>query len=265
MLLRAGLVLGAHRTLAATTAARAFTSSRFLRDDEAEKAPVAETPAPKGRNQATRDDVFVTLDTFAGSNFNAQSTMDERNFRGIDITKENLLDSVMGSYGLAEDVEADLHNVSSFELASDKEILKRKVANTITKYQRFVGDTGSTEVQVAVLSERIAWLRECMGKCKKNMVMKRALEGHFHKRRRLMKYLKRERFDKYNLMLVDYKITEEEIWNWGQIPGRKQHLPRYRRAYSESRWDKEKREKWEAEDAAKAAEATEQTSSFRGQ
>lgn len=30
-----------------------------------------------------------------------------------------------------------------------------------------------------------------------------------------MKYLKRKRFDKYNEMIVEYNITEEEIWHWG--------------------------------------------------
>jgi ribosomal protein S15P/S13E len=132
--------------------------------------------------------------------------------------------------------------VASFENAAASDILKRRIKKEMLKYQRFEGDTGSTEVQVAVTCLKLEHMREkcrnfrkvcppspmhpspfwspspyleflswyvslasfllptqCLARVitficnRQDFVAYRALDALFHKRRSLMKYLKRER------------------------------------------------------------------------
>ncbi|MBL1147226.1 MAG: 30S ribosomal protein S15 [Pseudomonadota bacterium] len=58
-------------------------------------------------------------------------------------------------------------------------------------------DTGSPEVQIAILSERIANLTEHMKEHKKDVHSRRGLLGMVSKRRRLLDYLKRKDEPRY--------------------------------------------------------------------
>lgn len=211
---------------------------------EADKGSAAPTRKQKGAARSTT----VKLDNFVRMDFDREEGADPREFKHINLTREHQLDRVLTEeQSLSAEAKADIAALASFKNASDREIMQRTIKNTVSKYQRFEGDTGSTEVQVAVLSERILWLRAHMAKNGQDMVTKKALTTYFHRRRKLMKYLKRERFDKYNLMLVDYEITEEEIWEWGRLgPKFKVHPSRYAGLY-ESKVDQARREEQEAQ------------------
>jgi len=141
----------------------------------------------------------------------------------LDLRKENFFADLLNDpkVELAPDERAAMTRIGSYRNASDRQLFDRRVTDTIKKYQRFPGDTGSTEVQVAVISERINWIRERMMKHRRDTQNRIRLEAYFHQRRKLMKYLKRTRFDMYNVMIVDYGITEEEIWEYGRIAGRR--------------------------------------------
>ncbi|HYF23306.1 MAG TPA: 30S ribosomal protein S15 [Caulobacteraceae bacterium] len=67
--------------------------------------------------------------------------------------------------------------------------LERKSA-LITDYARTEGDTGSAEVQVAILSERIANLTEHFKTHKKDNHSRRGLLKMVSQRRRLLNHLK---------------------------------------------------------------------------
>jgi small subunit ribosomal protein S15 len=65
------------------------------------------------------------------------------------------------------------------------------------EFQRFPGDTGSTEVQVAVLTAKIKALAEHLTTHRKDHNSRRGLQGMLNKRRSLLQYLRRTNFDAY--------------------------------------------------------------------
>lgn len=69
--------------------------------------------------------------------------------------------------------------------------------NIITKYSRHEGDTGSPEVQIALLTERINHLNEHLSTNKKDFHSRRGLLKMVGKRRALLNYLKNKDIEKY--------------------------------------------------------------------
>lgn len=72
-----------------------------------------------------------------------------------------------------------------------------KKQEIIAKYSRGENDTGSTEVQVALLTERIKYLTEHLKINKKDHSSRLGLLKLVGQRRRLMKYLKGKDFERY--------------------------------------------------------------------
>ena len=79
-----------------------------------------------------------------------------------------------------------------------------KVAKTetIKKYARKEKDTGSTEVQVALLTERINQLTGHMASNRKDNSTQRGLMKLVGQRRRLLAYLSREDVSRYNTLIA---------------------------------------------------------------
>jgi small subunit ribosomal protein S15 len=69
--------------------------------------------------------------------------------------------------------------------------------NIIKEYGRGTADTGSPEVQVALLSARISELTEHFGTHKKDHHSRRGLLKLVNQRRQLLDYLKRKDADRY--------------------------------------------------------------------
>jgi small subunit ribosomal protein S15 len=74
-------------------------------------------------------------------------------------------------------------------------------ANTIGKFQQHDKDTGSPEVQVALLSERIGHLTEHLKNNHKDHHSRRGLLKMVGKRRALLDYLKRKDLDRYKKLI----------------------------------------------------------------
>jgi len=72
---------------------------------------------------------------------------------------------------------------------------------TITKFRTHDGDTGSPEVQVALLSERISHLTEHLKNNHKDHHSRRGLLKMVGKRRALLDYLKRKDLDRYRTLI----------------------------------------------------------------
>ncbi len=70
-------------------------------------------------------------------------------------------------------------------------LLKEDKEKIIRQFARHEGDTGSPEVQIAIMTKRIAYLTEHLKVHKKDHATRRGLMKLIGKRRRLMKYLKR--------------------------------------------------------------------------
>ena len=78
---------------------------------------------------------------------------------------------------------------------------KAKKTETITAYRAKEGDTGSSEVQVALLTERITQLTTHMAANRKDFHTQRGLINLVSQRRRLLAYLSREDIDRYNKLI----------------------------------------------------------------
>lgn len=68
----------------------------------------------------------------------------------------------------------------------------------ISEYKTHDGDTGSCEVQIALLSARIAHLTEHLRDHRKDFHSRRGLIQMTNRRRKHLNYLKRNNLDKYN-------------------------------------------------------------------
>ncbi len=77
---------------------------------------------------------------------------------------------------------------------------ERKVA-LVKEYATKAGDTGSPEVQVAILTERINYLTEHFKTHKKDNHSRRGLLTMVSKRRSLLDYLKSKDEDRYQALI----------------------------------------------------------------
>ena len=71
----------------------------------------------------------------------------------------------------------------------------------ITEYATKGGDTGSPEIQVAILSERIRNLTDHLSHHKKDFHSRRGLLVMVGRRRRLLDYLKRSSVGRYETLI----------------------------------------------------------------
>jgi len=78
----------------------------------------------------------------------------------------------------------------------------------IKKYQTHKKDTGSTEVQVALLTEKILELAKHLKKHQKDSDSRRGLLMMVGKRRRLLNYLKKDDPKKYEKLVKDLKLKK---------------------------------------------------------
>ncbi len=78
--------------------------------------------------------------------------------------------------------------------------------DVITKFRRAKADTGSPEVQVALLSQRILLLTEHFKTHKKDHSSRRGLLQMVAQRRRLLKYLKASSPERYKTLIASLGI-----------------------------------------------------------
>lgn len=81
-----------------------------------------------------------------------------------------------------------------------------KKAEAIEKYATKKGDTGSPEVQVAILTTRINELSEHMQQHKKDFHSRRGLLAMVAKRRKLLDYLKGKDEGRYQAIIKELGI-----------------------------------------------------------
>ena len=76
-------------------------------------------------------------------------------------------------------------------------ITKENKAELVKAFQRGDGDTGSPDVQIAILTKRINNLTEHMRSNKKDFSTRRGLLGMVSRRRRLLDYVRKIDADRY--------------------------------------------------------------------
>lgn len=87
-------------------------------------------------------------------------------------------------------------------------LAREQKANVIGKFRTHQTDTGSPEVQIAILSERIGELTEHFKTHKKDHASRRGLLMMVSKRRRLLDYLKKYDTDRYQAVIQKLGIRK---------------------------------------------------------
>ncbi len=85
-------------------------------------------------------------------------------------------------------------------------LTREEKQNIINKYALHEGDTGSPEVQVAILTEEIAKLTEHLKDHKKDNHSRRGLLQKVGKRRRLLQYLESGEPERFEIFTKKIKI-----------------------------------------------------------
>ena len=78
----------------------------------------------------------------------------------------------------------------------------------IKKFAREKGDTGSPEVQIALLSTKIDKLAEHLKEHKKDVHSRRGLLSMVAKRRRLLSYLQKKDEVRYKALIKELKLNK---------------------------------------------------------
>jgi len=87
-------------------------------------------------------------------------------------------------------------------LSEPMALLKERKSALIGDHRRSETDTGSPEVQVAILSKRIEELTEHLKTHKKDHASRRGLLQMVGRRRRLLDYLRREDIERYRSLIA---------------------------------------------------------------
>jgi small subunit ribosomal protein S15 len=82
---------------------------------------------------------------------------------------------------------------------------KQEIINKFNTHER---DTGSPEVQIALLSERIGYLTEHFKTHKKDHHSRRGLLKLVGQRRRLLNYLREKNLDRYRSLIQELGIRK---------------------------------------------------------
>ena len=93
-------------------------------------------------------------------------------------------------------------------MATKLSISKEKTAELIKEFGKSDNDSGSAEVQVAILSERIRNLTEHLKSHKKDNHTRRGLMKLIGKRRGLLKYIKNRDIEEYRALIKRLGIRD---------------------------------------------------------
>ncbi|XP_064491590.1 small ribosomal subunit protein uS15m isoform X1 [Pseudopipra pipra] len=94
-------------------------------------------------------------------------------------------------------VDDVVRRLLSLEMASQKEKMRIKTQQLVEKVRRSPSDNGSFEVQVAILTARIRMFEEHLQRHPKDKNNKRRMLMDVDKRRKLLGYLRRVRYDTF--------------------------------------------------------------------
>lgn len=85
---------------------------------------------------------------------------------------------------------------------------KNEKSEIIKKFSQAKGDTGSPEIQIALLTAEMAKIREHLKEHKQDVPAKRALLSKVAKRRRLLRYLSSHSPDRHQTLAKELKLKE---------------------------------------------------------
>ena len=86
----------------------------------------------------------------------------------------------------------------------------KKKQRIISKFKTHEHDTGSAEVQIAILTEEIKELTKHLQQHKHDFSSRRGLLKKLGERKRLMRYLKAENLESYTKLIKELKLRESK-------------------------------------------------------
>ena len=87
-------------------------------------------------------------------------------------------------------------------------LTKENVASLVTRFGKNEKDTGTSEVQIALLTERIKELTRHCKQFKKDKSGQRGLLSLVGQRRRMLKYIQRTSLEKYRVLIQELGIRK---------------------------------------------------------
>lgn len=96
----------------------------------------------------------------------------------------------------------------SVDIGEEPMLEKKDKQKIIAKFATHAGDTGSTQVQVAILSEEISRLSEHLQTHRKDFSSRRGLLKKIGERRRLLRYLHSEDPKEYEELVKKLKLKK---------------------------------------------------------
>ena len=87
-------------------------------------------------------------------------------------------------------------------------LTKEQIQEIITQYGKSEHDSGSPEVQIALLTERIRMLTEHFQTHKKDHASRRGLLKLVGRRRKLLDYLKHKKIENYRMLIKELNLRK---------------------------------------------------------
>ncbi len=131
----------------------------------------------------------------------AERLRGEQKFDSVDALKEQMAADVAAHAGAAGGLSPD--PPPCYLSAPHMSLTVEQKQEIVTKHGRGENDTGSAEVQVALLSARIEELTEHLREHRKDHHSRRGLLMLVGKRRRLLNYLQRVDLDRYRALIKE--------------------------------------------------------------
>ncbi|NLO91434.1 MAG: 30S ribosomal protein S15 [Elusimicrobia bacterium] len=87
-------------------------------------------------------------------------------------------------------------------------LTKKQKQETVAKYQKAANDTGSSAVQIALLTDRIKYITAHLKANKKDFAGERGMLKLVGQRRRLLRYVKNNEPEKYKKLIQQLEVRK---------------------------------------------------------
>ena len=114
-------------------------------------------------------------------------------------------------------INVDVHNIGAYIAAQERREKKKgrsmalypeRKQELIGRFRKHGSDTGSPEVQIALLTERIGYLTDHFKTHKKDFHSRRGLLKLVSHRRNLLNYLKRSDIERYRVIIRELGLRK---------------------------------------------------------
>jgi len=198
------------RLSSALSSAITWRASRFSRR--------LATEAVRSSSVASKASVPVSQpDAASDLNLAVKSRVVRRDMKNISITDSLLQDVIAEDASLSPKDRADLIQVSNFDNTSRKQFHIRRKEITSNLFKRSAADVGSPEVQIAMLTARINGMQDHFTVHRQDKNNRRGYETMWHRRRYLLRHLKKKHWPTYHRVVTELGIDELEQHMFGTL------------------------------------------------